>query len=88
MYNRYIPGAGGYTRIPEEDAPPTHQAARGTHGRKPIPRLRPRRLPARKKLPVPSPHCSKASSWTSWTAEMCFSCSFSSFSLWRGMTWS
>lgn len=32
MYNRYIPGAGGYTRIPEEDAPPTHQAARGTHG--------------------------------------------------------
>ena len=22
MYNRYIPGAAGYTRIPEEDTPP------------------------------------------------------------------
>ena len=27
MYNRYIPGAGGYTRIPEEDAPPVRREA-------------------------------------------------------------
>ena len=26
MYNRYIPGAGGYTRIPEEDGPPVRRA--------------------------------------------------------------
>ncbi|MEQ2442211.1 hypothetical protein [Pseudoflavonifractor intestinihominis] len=26
MYNRYIPGAGGYTRITEEDAPPVRHA--------------------------------------------------------------
>ena len=27
MYNRYIPGAGGYTRISEEDTPPVQQTA-------------------------------------------------------------
>ena len=32
MYNRYIPGAGGYTRIPEEDAPPSRQADSAAHG--------------------------------------------------------
>lgn len=26
MYNRYIPGAGGYTRVSEEDDPPLRRA--------------------------------------------------------------
>lgn len=29
MYNRYIPGAGGYTRISEEDSPPVQRAGAG-----------------------------------------------------------
>lgn len=29
MYNRYIPGTGGYVRIPQEDAPPPHRTEQG-----------------------------------------------------------
>ena len=31
MYNRYIPGSGGYTRIPEEDDQPIRRSETGTH---------------------------------------------------------
>ena len=31
MYNRYIPGSGGYARIPEEDDQPIRRSETGTH---------------------------------------------------------
>ena len=31
MYNRYIPGSSGYTRIPEEDDQPIRRSEAGTH---------------------------------------------------------